>query len=316
MFSEILQTIKAYDRIIIHRHTNPDGDAIGSQVGLKHLIKENFPEKEVYMTGDSAKRFSFMEDSEMDTLPDDLFPGSLCFILDCGAAHMVFDDRYKLAAKTIRMDHHIYCETFTDLELVDSTYESCCGLLASFAMETGLRLNRLSASSLFTGMVTDSGRFRYDATNSRTFRLASFLTEQEFDADAIYRSLYADSFEKLQLKAKFIQKINLLPSHVAYIYTTKEELQELHIEPFAASRGMVALMADIREIDNWANFTEADDGIWCELRSSKYNINPVAVKYGGGGHAKASGCTLQTREQVESLLADLQKVTEGTFHAE
>jgi len=65
------------------------------------------------------------------------------------------------------------------------------------------------------------------------------------------------------------------------------------------------VMADLRGIDKWVNFTEADGQVLCEIRSSVYNINPIAVKYGGGGHAKASGCTLKDREEAMKLLADL-----------
>ena len=70
MFEQILEEIRQASRIIIHRHSNPDGDALGSQIGLKHLIRENFPDKEVYMVGDAAGRYSFMEDSVMDQIPD------------------------------------------------------------------------------------------------------------------------------------------------------------------------------------------------------------------------------------------------------
>ena len=81
MFEKILQEIQAADRIILHRHHNPDGDALGSQIGLRHIIRENFPEKEVFMVGDPAGRYSFMEDSVMDELPDEAFSGELLFIM-------------------------------------------------------------------------------------------------------------------------------------------------------------------------------------------------------------------------------------------
>ena len=71
-------------------------------------------------------------------------------------------------------------------------------------------------------------------------------------------------------------------------------------------------MADMKGVDIWVNFTEADTGVLCELRSSRYNINPVAVKYGGGGHAKASGATVASREVAMQMLADLdQMIKEG-----
>ena len=105
-------------------------------------------------------------------------------------------------------------------------------------------------------------------------------------------------------------KIQTTPKNVAYIYTTKEELAECGADVFTVSRGMVGTMSDLRGIDVWANFTETEDGILCELRSSRYNINPIAVKYGGGGHAKASGATLATQNDVTAMLADLEALIE------
>ena len=77
MFEQVLQEIRNFDRIIIHRHSRPDGDALGSQIGLKHIIKANFPEKEVYMVGDGAGHYSFMEDSVMDIVEDSLYENAL-----------------------------------------------------------------------------------------------------------------------------------------------------------------------------------------------------------------------------------------------
>ena len=308
MFEAVLQAVKEYDRIIIHRHNRPDGDAMGSQIGMKHLLLTNFPEKEVYIVGDAPGFFGFMEGAVLDTIPDSAYEGALAIILDSGSRHMICDERYALAAKTVRIDHHIFCEQIADIEVIDTSFESCCGMVAEFAFESGLKLDPLSAKSLYTGMVTDSGRFRYDGTTARTFRLASFLMEQKFDTNELFRDLYADDFSSKQLKAKFILKIGFTPKNVAYIYTTREEFQELGADIFTVSRGMVNTMADIKNVAIWVNFTEADNGVLCELRSNKYNINPIAVKYGGGGHAKASGATVADRETAMALLRDLDEM--------
>ena len=287
-----------------------DGDALGSQIGLKHIIKANFPEKEVYMVGDGAGHYSFMEDSVMDIVEDSLYENALAIVLDTSARHLISDDRYPTAKRTVRIDHHLFVETICDVEVVGTSYESCCGLIAAFAHESGLKLNPLAAKSLYTGMVTDSGRFRYDATSAQTFRMAAFLMEQEFDTNEIYGNLYADDFARIQLKAKFILKIRFTENNVAYIYTTREEMQELQADTFTISRGMVGTMSDIKGVDIWVNFTETEQGVACELRSSKYNINPIAVKYGGGGHAKASGATVKTKEEAMAMLADLNAMME------
>ena len=277
---------------------------------LKHILKDNFPEKEIFAVGDDARRYRFMDDSVMDSIPDEAYRGALAIILDTSAKALISDDRYMLADRTIRIDHHIFCEEIADIEVTDTSYESCCGLVAQLAVECGLSLSPIAAKSLYTGMITDSGRFRYDSTSSQTFRLAAHLMEQKFDTNEIYRNLYASDFQQLQLKARFTLKIQFTEHNVAYIYTDLAEMQALNADTFSISRGMVATMSDIRGVDIWVNFTETAKGILCELRSSRFNINPIAVKYGGGGHAKASGATVQTKEDAMAMLQDLDALAQ------
>ena len=166
-----------------------------------------------------------------------------------------------------------------------------------------------AAKALYTGMITDSGRFRYDSTSAQTFKVASFLMEQKFSTNDIYSNLYADELASAQLRARFVLKINKTEYPVSYIYTTLEEAKSYNADIFTISRGMVNTMSDLRGIDIWANFTETENGVLCEIRSSKYNINPIAVKYGGGGHAKASGATIKDRATAMQMLDDLIALT-------
>lgn len=309
MFKKIIEAIEKYDRIIIHRHSNPDGDAIGSQVGLKHILKLNYPNKEIYAVGDASKRYGFVEDCETDIIPDEYYNGALAFVLDTSATALISDERYKTADMVIKMDHHIFCEEFADIECIDTSFESCCGLIAMFSMQTGLKLDSVGAKALYTGMITDSGRFRYDSTSAQTFKVASYLMEHKFNTNDIFSNLYSDELSSVQLRAKFVLKINKTDAPVSYIYTTLEEAKSYNADIFTISRGMVNTMSDIKGIDIWANFTETENGVLCEIRSSKYNINPIAVKYGGGGHAKASGATINDRATAMAMLDDLIALT-------
>ena len=133
--------------------------------------------------------------------------------------------------------------------------------------------------------------------------------EQKFSTNDIYSNLYSDELSSVQLRAKFILKINKTEAPVSYIYTTLEEANSYNADIFAISRGMVNTMSDIKGIDIWANFTETENGVLCEIRSSKYNINLIAVKYGGGGHAKASGATVKDRAAAMAMLDDLIALT-------
>lgn len=310
MFEKILALIEKYDRIIIHRHKNPDGDALGSQMGLYHIIKDSYPQKEVYTVGDLTPRYAFMLTRPMDEITDELYSGALAILLDTSAKALISDERYTLAAESARIDHHLFVEKICDEEVTATSYESCAGLVAAMAMEGGLTVSPVAAKALYTGMITDSGRFRYDSTSSETFRVASFLMERKFDTADIYKNLYADELSFIQLRAKFALKIQLATNKVAYIYTDKEEAAGYGVDSFTISRGMVNVMGEIRGVESWVNFTETEDGVLCEIRSNTHNINPIAVKYGGGGHQKASGATLKNRDEAMSLLADLIAQTE------
>ncbi len=308
MFEKIVKLIEKYDKIIIYRHKNPDGDAIGSQTGLKHLILENYKNKEVYCPGDDPRRYAFMEDSAPDEVKDGLFADALVIILDLSAPELLTDTRYTLAAATARIDHHIFIAPIAEEEVINTDYESCCGLITEMAIESGWKMPYIAVKALYTGTVTDSGRFRYDSVNSGTFRRVSFLMESKIDTGSIFSNLYSDNLASVQLRASFTMKIKTYKDRLAYIYTAKDEFIATGESAFNISRGMVGTMSDLKGIDIWANFTETEEGILCELRSSKYNINPVAVKYGGGGHAKASGATLKTKEEAEAMLSDLAEL--------
>ena len=313
MFEAIFDLIKQYDTIIIHRHKNPDGDALGAQAGLKLLLEGAFPKKRVLAVGDMTPRYAFIS-PKMDEVKDEDYQNALAFVLDTSAKSLISDERYTTATVTARIDHHIFVEKIADVEVTDTSFESCCGMIAALALECGLTPTPASAKALYTGMITDSGRFRYDSTSAKTFRLAAFLMEQNFETADIYRNLYADDLFHIQLRAQYTLRINTTQHRVAYIYTTKEEVAELGADVFTLSRGMVNVMSEIRGIDTWVNFTETDAGVLCEIRSNRYNINPIAVKYGGGGHQKASGATLKNRGEAMALLADLNALFGGTVN--
>lgn len=307
MESKLLRLISEYDTIIIHRHSRPDGDALGSQLGLKRALLDNFSEKKVYAVGDKSARYSFI--GEIDEIGDDVYKGALVFILDSSETSLVSDTRYQNAEKIVKIDHHIKRESFGDLEIVDESFESCCGLVADLLIKMNLTISKEAASCLYTGMVTDSGRFRFDSTTPKTFMIASKLLESNIDILDIYNHLYLDDFEMVVLRAKYVLKIKFTEHNVAYIKTTSEELKELNTDIFTVSRSMVNTMAGIKDVDIWVNFTEdKETGVIVEIRSNKYNINPIAVKYGGGGHAKASGATVSSFEEADKLLKDLDEI--------
>ncbi len=309
MYKQFLNKIKEYGTIIIHRHGRPDGDALGSQIGLKESILATFPYKKVYAVGDVNPKVNFI--GEVDIIEDSVYKNALVIVLDSSDTTMINDARYTMGRYIIKVDHHISNCNYGDLNIVDTSEISCASLLSKIIFANNMKLTAHGARALFTGIVTDSGRFRYNSVTSETFLIASKLLKYNFDFNEIYANLYIEDLEIVKLRAEMVQKFVVLDKGVAYLVNTQEDIKKYNVDIFTISRGMVNIMAGIKGIDIWANFTEEENGkVIVELRSTKYNVNPVAVKYGGGGHKLASGATVESLDVIQEILKDLQDLVE------
>lgn len=309
MYKQFLNKIKEYGTIIIHRHGRPDGDALGSQIGLKEAILATYPYKKVYAVGDMNEKLKFIGD--VDIINDDIYKNALVIVLDSSDTTMINDDRYKLGRYIIKVDHHISNCNYGNLNIVDTNEVSCASLLAKIIFNCNMKLTPVGARALFTGIVTDSGRFRYNSVTSDTFIIASKLLKYNFDFNEIYNNLYIEDIDIVKLRANMVLSFKTSPKSVAYLINTQEDIKKYNTDLFTISRGMVNVMSGIKGIDVWANFTEDESGkIICEFRSTKYNVNQVAVKYGGGGHKFASGATIENSNIINNVITDLENLLE------
>ena len=309
MYKKFLNKIKEYGTIIIHRHGRPDGDALGSQIGLKESILATFPYKKVYAVGDVNPKVSFI--GEVDEISDDLYKNALVIVLDSSDTNMINDERYKLGRYVIKVDHHISNANYGDMNIVETSEVSCASLIAKIIFSCNMKLTPFGARALFTGIVTDSGRFRYNTVSSDTFMIASKLLKYNFDFNEIYTKLYVDELELVKLRAQMVLQFKISDKGVAYLINDKTAVEKYNTDIFTISRGMVNVMSGINGIDVWANFTEEESGkVICEFRSTKYNVNQIAVKYGGGGHKFASGATVNSLDVVKDVIKDLESLIE------
>ncbi|AIO18238.1 Bifunctional oligoribonuclease and PAP phosphatase NrnA [Candidatus Izimaplasma bacterium HR1] len=309
MYDIVKSLIHKYNRIIIHRHKNPDGDAYGSQMGLKRLIELNYPDKEVYAVGDE-NTFNFL--GHMDIIPDDYYYGSLAIVVDVCVHRLISDKRYLKADEILVVDHHLNEPDFKCISIIESDHIACAGLLASVFIENDCIFDELAATRFLTGIVTDSGRFVYPKTSAETLETAAYLVRQGADLDWIYDKLYTEELNFKKLKGYFINNFKITENNVAYMKNDKTVKDMFGVTTFTVSRAMVNQMSSIRNINIWANFTEEDDGnVLVELRSGKESIVHIARKYGGGGHALACGCSLSSLDEVEKVLKDLDDFSGG-----
>lgn len=304
----LIEAIKNYDTIIIHRHNRPDGDAIGSQLGLKYTILNTYPDKKVYAVGDINPRIDFL--GSMDTIEDSIYKDALVIIVDVAVDYMLSDERYKLAKEIYIIDHHTNASNIVDDAhfIVDPTRAAAAEYIADILMNNNFKLSSESAKLLFTGIVTDSGRFQYNETSPRTLRIAADLMDYGFDPQEIYNKLYVETLEKKKLTAEFTSKFLITEHNVAYMFNTQEDLKKYNVSFNDCSRGMVNVMSGIEGINIWANFTEDENGkVICEFRSRGFSIVDIAKKYGGGGHDQACGATIDSFEKAKEVLKDFDE---------
>ena len=165
---QIQKMIESYETIIIHRHARPDMDAIGSQYGLYLLLKENYPQKQVYVVGDT-NNMSYK--AEMHEVSDDTYKGSLAIITDVSVTKMISDDRYNLASDIIIIDHHQNDTDVKDVSLFyrDPSFASAAEMVVDLAKDLKFKVTKEAATYLYGGMVTDTGRFLFFSNPSQTF---------------------------------------------------------------------------------------------------------------------------------------------------
>ncbi len=304
----IFDKIESYQRIMLFRHVRNDGDCVGATKGLKEILQLTWPEKEVYLIDrDTAKYLEFMgpEDEEV---PDAYYADALGIVLDTASAARISNKKYTLCKELIKIDHHIPLENYGDYAWVDEDKSSCCEMVVEFydTFRDKLKINSLAATHLYTGMVTDSGRFKYSGVNGDTLRNAAILLDVGVDTDTLFARLYLEAYEYLKFKAHIYNRMEITPNGVAYIYIDRAMQEEFGLSLEQASACIGNLDA-IRGCISWIAFIESGDEqgtIRVRLRSRFVHINSIAEKYRGGGHACASGATVYNREEVEALLRD------------
>ena len=308
VMEQILEKIREYDRIMIFRHVRNDGDCVGASKGLKAIILATWPEKEVYLIDQDTSAYLAFLGPEDEPVADELYTDALGIVVDTASESRISNKKYKLCKELIKIDHHIPLENYGNLQWVEEERSSCCEMIVAFydTFRDTLKINSQAATYLYTGMVTDSGRFRYDGVNGNTMRCAAVLLDVGVDTESLYSRLYLEAFEYLKFKAHIYQRMQVTENGVAYIYIDKAMQEEFGLSLEQAS-ACVGTLDSIRGCIAWMVFIENGDAqgsIRVRLRSRFVHINGIAEKYNGGGHACASGATVYSLDEVNALLAD------------
>jgi len=308
IYKQIYKEIKNAKKIVIARHIGPDPDALGSSLGLKELILNNFPNKEVYVVGNPTNKFKFM--GLLDKFTEDMYD-SLLIVTDTPDAKRVDGVNPKLFKKSIKIDHHPFVEQICNLEWIDDAASSASQMIAEFAFNTKLKLNIKTAELLYTGIIADTNRFMFTYTSPKTFNIAGKLLETtNLDITKIYNNLYMRPYKEIKFQGYLSQNFIINEDKVGYIIIDDQILKEYEVD-VATAGNMINNFNHIKEMLVWVTFTyDKDANIYrTSIRSRGPIINKVAANFGGGGHIYASGVRVKETEDMEKLIEELSKVS-------
>ena len=309
IYKQIYKKIKLANTIIIARHVGPDPDALGSSLGLKQLIMDNFPNKKVYVIGSPAAKFKYI--GELDKLPENL-DRALLIVTDTPDHRRVDGIDPRKIKNSIKIDHHPYVETMCELEWIDDKSSSASQMVLEFALNTKLKITKSSAEKLYIGLIADTNRFMFSYTNAKTFALVSLLLKKtNIDITKIYDELYLRPYKDIKFQGYMSMNYQITEDKVGYLIIHDETLKEYNVD--AATPGnMINSFNHINEMLVWVTATEDKElgSFRVSIRSRGPIINEVATKHGGGGHMFASGTRLKTEEEIQSLINDLNEVSQ------
>lgn len=308
MKRKIIDLIKKYDRIILHRHERPDPDAYGSQAGLGEIIKTTYPNKTVLLAGEEDPQLNYL--ARLDKVKDEDYNGALVIVCDTANKERICDQRYQLGEKIIKIDHHPNREPYGDIMWVDTNASSTSEMIYELYKEgerDGFQLNERSARLLYAGIVGDTGRFLFSGTTERTFEAAKELVQYPFNRTDLYNDMYEIPLKIAKFRGKLLQELEPYENGMAVIKVDKEMLKQFDLTE-SETQSIVGIPGDIKGIVAWVIFVEDDDLIRVRLRSKGPTINDLAAKYNGGGHPLASGAKIYSWEEADRLVADLNEI--------
>jgi phosphoesterase RecJ-like protein len=307
--------IRGASRVTLVCHVNPDGDALGSMLGLHHVLRAaghdsvaSFPAPFVV-----APHYRELPGLELLTPPDlvDREPAVLV-TFDCGAADRLaeLETCAKGAGELIVVDHHASNERYGTINVIDATAAASGVLVRRLIDRLGLPLNRDAAVCLYAAVVCDTGRFQYESTTPEVFDLARELAQYDVPISTLSRTLFEEHrFAYLQLVADVLAHAQLVPEkRFVWAKVTQADLAHRDVT-FEEIEGLIDLVRRTREADVSCVLKEAADGAWrVSLRSlGPVDVCKIAEREGGGGHRLAAGFTSDDPAEVviERILSSL-----------
>lgn len=298
MLKKIADVITRHDSFLVTSHVRPDGDSIGSTLALYHMLRNMGKSALVYNQDRTPGNYQFLPGAAdiIHELPA-THNSEVVFILDCSELERIGDDAEKITGEglMINIDHHISNSRFCELAYIDIHASSTAELVFRLADAMNITVTKDIADNLYTGIITDTGGFRYGSTSQEALATASSMVACGADPQWLSENIYESNPEaKVRLLARVLQSLTLYQdAKIAYLVVDQRSLNDTGAK-MEHTEGFVDIPRSIAGVAVSILFSEMSDNQYkISLRSKgHYNIAHVAEKFAGGGHANAAACRL------------------------
>ena len=312
VLEQIKELINKAKSILIRTHENPDGDAVGSSLGLMNGIKKLGEKKVDVLIPKVNSMYKFLpgfEEIKEEVNAEDY---DLCIALDSSDLDRlgVCKDLFEKIENTIVIDHHITNQNFGDVNYVNAVASSTCQNIIVILATLDIPINKEIATCIYSGILTDTGAFRYNV-QPETFEFAGMLLETGIDIARIYKTLFDETtIARTKLLGRAIDNLEILENgKIAFTYITDKDIEELNNQD-GDHENIVNYGRNIEGVEASIFFREKDGKYKVSLRSNEYvDVSVIATLYSGGGHTKASGFEIlgTLEEAKEAVIAEIKK---------
>ncbi len=306
---KIIEIISNTDKIGIFAHVDPDGDAVGSILALYMSLKQLKKDVEVICDeySDVFKFIPYIEETKKESTKK----YNLCIALDCADKKRLYDPKnaFDKAPITISIDHHASNTFFAMNNYIEENSPAVCKTLVKVLKRLNVNITKEIGEALMTGIITDSGGFRYDTVDDETFEFAAQMLDVGVNISKIYQTTF-DIQTKAQFKLTSIATSRLEfvnNGKIAITYITKEDMKKTEAKT-GDHEGIVNVGRKVEGVSVSIFLREDEEGYRVSLRSNdETDVAEIAKTFDGGGHSKAAGCTIN--EPLEIAIKKLIKET-------